>query len=123
MLNPQGEVFFGIVRKIKRKSMTHSGNPTYKIILDNRTIDTKPDAAINYFISDSMLDKEYAFLLENGLVIDYRLMPSAPTNRNNHQGVTMQYHQTTSIRAWLPFFTIALVTMVILFIIADVRLP
>ena len=35
----------------------------------------------------------------------------------------MQYHQTTSIRAWLPFFTIALVTMVILFVIADVRLP
>ena len=42
MLNPQGEVFFGIVRKIKRKSMTHSGNPTYKIFLDNRTIDTSP---------------------------------------------------------------------------------
>ena len=79
MLNPQGEVFSGIVRKIKRKSMTHSGNPTYKIILDNRTIDTKPDAAINYFIADSMLDKEYAFVLENGLVIDYRPMPSAPT--------------------------------------------
>ena len=35
----------------------------------------------------------------------------------------MQYIQTMSIRAWLPFFTIALVTMVILFIIADVRLP
>ena len=35
----------------------------------------------------------------------------------------MQYHQTTSIWAWLPFFVIALVTMVILFIIADVRLP
>ena len=35
----------------------------------------------------------------------------------------MQYHQTTAIRAWLPFFVIALVTMVILFIIADVRLP
>ena len=35
----------------------------------------------------------------------------------------MQHHLTTSIRAWLPFFTIALVTMVILFIIADVRLP
>ena len=35
----------------------------------------------------------------------------------------MQYIQSTSIRAWLPFFTIALVTMVILFIIADVRLP
>lgn len=79
MLNPQGEVFFGIVRKIKRKSMTHSGNPTYKIILDNRTIGTKPDAAVNYFISDSMLGKEYAFLLENGLVIDYRPMPFAPT--------------------------------------------
>ena len=35
----------------------------------------------------------------------------------------MQYHQTTSIRAWLPFFIVTLVTMVILFIIADVRLP
>ena len=35
----------------------------------------------------------------------------------------MQYHQTTSIWAWLPFFIIALVTMVILFFIADVRLP
>ena len=35
----------------------------------------------------------------------------------------MQYIQTTSIRAWLPFFVLALVTMVILFIIADVRLP
>ena len=35
----------------------------------------------------------------------------------------MQYIQSTSIRAWLPFFTITLVTMVILFIIADVRLP
>lgn len=35
----------------------------------------------------------------------------------------MQYHQTTSIRAWLPFFTISLVTMIILFFIADVRLP
>ena len=79
MLNPEGEVFIEIIRKIKRKSMTHSGNPTYKIFLDNRTIDTKPDAAINYFISDSMLDKEYAFVLENGLVIDYRLMPSAST--------------------------------------------
>ena len=79
MLNPQGEVFIGIVRKIKRKSMTHSGNPTYKIILDNRTIDTKPDAAINYFIADSMLGKEYAFTLEYGLVIGFRRMPSAPT--------------------------------------------
>ena len=79
MFTPQGEVFIGIVRKIKRKSMTHSGNPTYKIILDNRTIGTKPDAAINYFISDSMLGKEYAFTLEYGLVIDYRLMPSAST--------------------------------------------
>ena len=58
--------------------MTRSGNPTYKIILDNRTIDTKPDAAVNYFISDSMLDKEYAFVLENGVVIDYRPMPFAP---------------------------------------------
>ena len=79
MLNPQGEVFIGIVRKIKRKSMTHSGNPTYKIFLDNRTIDTKPDGAINYFISDSMLGKEYAFVLEGGLVIGYRPMPFAPT--------------------------------------------
>ena len=35
----------------------------------------------------------------------------------------MQHTKTTSIRAWLPFFTIALVTMVILFLIADVRLP
>ena len=32
-------------------------------------------------------------------------------------------HNTTSIRAWVPFFTITLVTMLILFIIADVRLP
>ena len=79
MLNPQGEVFIGTVRKIKRKSVTHSGNPTYKIFLDNRTIDTKPDGAVNYFISDSMLDKEYAFVLEYGLVIGFRQMPSAPT--------------------------------------------
>lgn len=79
MLNPQGEVFSGIVRKIKRKSMTRSGNPTYKIILDNRTIDTKPDAAVNYFISDSMLGKEYVFALEYGLVVDFRQMPFAPT--------------------------------------------
>ena len=79
MLNPQGEVFFGIVRKIKRKSMTHSGNPTYKIILDNRTIGTKPDAAVNYFISDSMLDKEYAFLLEYGRIIGFQRMPHQPT--------------------------------------------
>ena len=35
----------------------------------------------------------------------------------------MQHNQTTSIWAWLPFYVIALVTMVILFIIADVRLP
>ena len=35
----------------------------------------------------------------------------------------MQHHLTASIWAWLPFFVIALVTMVILFIIADVRLP
>ena len=123
MLNPQGEVFIGIVRKIKRKSMTHSGNPIYKIILDNRTLDTKPDGAVNYFLSDSMLDKEYVFLLENGVVIDYRPMPFAPTNRNNHQGVTMQYHQTMSIRSCLPFFIGPLVTMIILFIIADVKLP
>ena len=79
MLNPEGEVFTGSVRKIKRKSMTHSGNPTYKIFLDNRTIDTKPDAAINYFIADSMLGKEYVFILENGLVIGFRRMPSAST--------------------------------------------
>ena len=30
---------------------------------------------------------------------------------------------TTSIRAWLPFFVVTLVTMVILFVIADARLP
>ena len=35
----------------------------------------------------------------------------------------MQYIQSTSTRAWVPFFTIALVTMLILFFIADVRLP
>ena len=35
----------------------------------------------------------------------------------------MQYTQSTSIRAWLPFFIITLVTMLILFVIADVRLP
>ena len=35
----------------------------------------------------------------------------------------MQHIQSTSIRAWLPFYIITLVTMVILFIIADVRLP
>ena len=35
----------------------------------------------------------------------------------------MQYHQTTSTWAWLPFYVLALVTMVILFLIADVRLP
>ena len=35
----------------------------------------------------------------------------------------MQHNPTTSIRAWIPFFTISLVTMVTLFIIADVRLP
>ena len=79
MLNPEGEVFTGIVRKIKRKSMTRSGNPTYKIILNNRTIDTKPDAAVNYFISDSMLDKEYAFRLEYGRIIGFKRMPFAPT--------------------------------------------
>ena len=83
MLNPareaQGEVFTGIVRKVKRKSMTHSGNPTYKIFLDNRTIDTKPDAAINYFISDNMLDKEYVFILEYGRIIGFQRVPSAPT--------------------------------------------
>ena len=79
MFTPQGEVFIGIVRKIKRKSMTHSGNPTYKIFLDNRTIDTKPDAAINYFIADSMLDKEYVFILEYGRIIGFQRMPSAST--------------------------------------------
>ena len=35
----------------------------------------------------------------------------------------MQYHQNKSIRAWLPFVIGPLVTIVILFIIADVRLP
>ena len=35
----------------------------------------------------------------------------------------MQHTKTASIRAWLPFYIIALVTMVILFVIADVRLP
>ena len=35
----------------------------------------------------------------------------------------MQYTQSMSIRAWLPFFIITLVTMLILFVIADVRLP
>ena len=35
----------------------------------------------------------------------------------------MQHIQTTSIRAWLPFYIITLVTMVTLFLIADVRLP
>ena len=81
MLNPEGEVFTGIVRKIKRKSMTHSGNPTYKIFLDNRTIDTKPDAAINYFISDSMLGKEYVFILEYGRIIGFQQVqhPSTET--------------------------------------------
>ena len=79
MLNPEGEVFTGIVRKVKRKSMTRRGNPTYKIFLDNRTIDTRPDAAINYFISDSMLGKEYVFILEYGHIIGFRPMPHQPT--------------------------------------------
>ena len=35
----------------------------------------------------------------------------------------MQYNQSTSIRAWLPFYILTLVTMIILFFIADVRLP
>ena len=35
----------------------------------------------------------------------------------------MQHIQSTSIRAWLPFFIVTLVTMIILFFIADVRLP
>ena len=35
----------------------------------------------------------------------------------------MQYIQSTSIRAWLSFYIITLVTMIILFFIADVRLP
>ena len=35
----------------------------------------------------------------------------------------MQHTSTTSTWAWLPFFVVTLVTMVILFIIADVRLP
>ena len=79
MLNPQGEVFIGIVRKIKRKSMTHSGNPTYKIFLVNRSVDTKPVAAFNYFISSSLLDKEYAFSLEYGRIIGFQRMPHQPT--------------------------------------------
>ena len=79
MLNPEGEVTTGIVRKIKRESMTHSGNPTYKIFLDNRTIDTKPDAAINYFMSDSMLGKEYVFILEYGRIIGFKRMPYQPS--------------------------------------------
>ena len=79
MLNPEGEVTTGIVRKIKRKSMTHNGNPTYKIFLDNRTIDTKPDAAVNYFIADIMLGKEYVFILEYGRIIGFQPMPHQPT--------------------------------------------
>lgn len=71
MLNPEGEVFTGVVRKVKRKSMTRSGNPTYKIFLDNRTIDTKPDAAINP-PTNSMLDKEYVFILEYGRIIGFQ---------------------------------------------------
>ena len=35
----------------------------------------------------------------------------------------MQHNQTMPIRTWLPFFIGPLVTIVILFIIADVRLP
>ena len=35
----------------------------------------------------------------------------------------MQHTSSTSLWAWLPFFIVTLVTMVILFIIADVRLP
>ena len=76
MLNPEGEVFTGIVRKVM---LTHSDNPTYKIFLDNRTIDTKPDAAINYFISDSMLGKEYVFILEYGRIIGFQRMPYQPS--------------------------------------------
>ena len=79
MLNPEGEVTTGIVRKIKRESMTRSGNPTYKIFLDNRTIDTKPDAAINYFISDNMLGKEYVFILEYGRIIGFQRVQHQPT--------------------------------------------
>ena len=81
MLNPEGEIFTGIVRKIKRKSMAYSGNPTYRIFLDNRTIDTKPDAAINYFFSDSMLGKEYVFILEYGHIIGFQRVqhPSTET--------------------------------------------
>ena len=79
MLNPEGEVTTGIVRKIMRESMTRSGNLTYKIFLDNRTIDTKPDAAINYFISSSMVGKEYVFILEYGHIIGFRPMPHQPT--------------------------------------------
>ena len=79
MFTPQGEVITGTIRKVKRKSMTHSGNPTYKIFLDNRTIDTKPDAAINYFISMSMVGKEYVFILEYGRIIGFQPMPHQPT--------------------------------------------
>lgn len=53
--------------------------PRYRIVLDNRTIDTKPDAAINYFISDSMLGKEYVFILEYGRIIGFQRMPHQPT--------------------------------------------
>ena len=60
-------------------SLTHSGNLTYKIFLDNRTIDTKPDAAINYFISDNMLGKEYVFILEYGRIIGFQRMPYQPS--------------------------------------------
>ena len=35
----------------------------------------------------------------------------------------MQHTSSMSLWAWLPFFIVTLVTMVILFIIADVRLP
>ena len=35
----------------------------------------------------------------------------------------LPFYIITPIRAWLPFYIITLVTMVILFVIADVRLP
>lgn len=71
MLNPQGEVFIGTVRKIKRRGSTRSGNPTYRLVLDNRTIDTKPDAAVNYLLGPSMEGNAYAFTLEYGQLIGF----------------------------------------------------
>ncbi len=79
MLNQEGEVFTGIVRKVKHTGTTPSGMPRYRIVLDNRTIDTKPDGAVNFFAPYITLNNEYVFVLENGVVVDYRQMPSAPT--------------------------------------------